>query len=69
MDAYSNDLKKTVLSWSVSLRYQLLHRYDVSNWSSFFTYQRDIPEMSQIGPSYWRTSWDDVMISQDGPER
>ena len=42
MDAYSNDFKKTVLSWSVLLRHQLVYRYDpydVSNWSSFFTYQ------------------------------
>ena len=36
MDAYSNEFKKTVLSWSVSLRYHLGYRYDVSNWSSFF---------------------------------
>ena len=34
-DAYSNDFKRTVLSWSVLLKYQLEHRYDVSNWSSF----------------------------------
>ena len=33
MDAYSNDFKKIVLSWSVSLRYhQLVYLYDVSNW-------------------------------------
>ena len=35
MDAYSNDFKKTVLSWLVSLRYQLVYRYDISDWSSF----------------------------------
>ena len=52
MDAYSNDFKKIVLSWSVSLRYQLVYRYGVSNWLSVFTYQRDIAETSQIGPSY-----------------
>ena len=63
MDAYSNDFKKTVLRWSFSLRYQLVHRYDVSYWSNFFTYQWDISETSQIGPSYWRTSWDLVMMS------
>ena len=36
MDAYSNDFKKTVLSLSFSLRYQLVHRCDVSSWSSFY---------------------------------
>ena len=46
-----------VVSCSVSLRYQLVHRYDISNWSGFFTYLRDVAKTSQIGPSYWRTSW------------
>ena len=36
MDTYCNDFKKTVSRWSVSLRYQLVHRYNVSNWSGFF---------------------------------
>ena len=52
MDAYSNDFKKTVLSWSFSLMYQLVYRYGISHWSSFFTYQLDIAETSQIGPFY-----------------
>ena len=52
MDAYSNDFKKTVLSWSVSLRYQLRclklveffyvpvrHCKNVSDRSVLLTYQ------------------------------
>ena len=39
------------------------HRYDVSNWLVIFKYQRDIAKTSQIGPSYWRTSWD--IVSDD----
>ena len=52
MDAYPNDFKKIVLSWSVSLRYQLVYRYGVSNCLSVFTYQEAIAETSQIEPSY-----------------
>ena len=36
MDAYSNDFKKTVLRWSVSLRYQCVYCYNTSNLLSFF---------------------------------
>ena len=49
MDAYSNDFKKTVLSWSVTLSYQLVHHEifyvqvrhcrNVSNRSILLTYQ------------------------------
>ena len=52
MDVYSNDFNKTVFSWSVSLRYQLVNRYDVSNGSSFFTYQCVGAETSEKGLSY-----------------
>ena len=45
-----------MLSWSVLLRYQLVRRYDVSNWSVLFTYQWDVTKTSQIGSPYWRTS-------------
>ena len=62
MDAFCNDFKKIVLGWSVSLRYQLEHGYDVSNWSTFFMYQWGIAETSQIGS----TSWNIVMMSQHG---
>ena len=60
--SFRYELKRlcSVLSWSVSLRYQLVHRYDVSNWSVLFTYQWDVVKTSQIGPSHWRTSCDDV---------
>ena len=55
-----------VLSWSISLMYQLVHRYDVSNWLVLFRYQRDVAKTSLIGPSYCRTNWDVVMMSQHG---
>ena len=53
-----------VLSWSISFRYQLVHREDVSNWLLLFTYLWDLAKTSQIGPSYWRTSWDVVIMFQ-----
>ena len=56
-----------VLSCSVSLRYQLVHRYDVLISSVLFTYHWDIAKTSQIGLSYWRTSWEVMMMSQHGP--
>ena len=55
-----------VLSWSVSRRYQLVRRYDVSNWSVLFTYQGDVTKTSQIGLPNWRSSCDVMMISQHG---
>ena len=58
-----------MLGWSVSLRNQLVHRYDVSNWSVLFTYQWDVAKTSQIGPSYWHMSGGIVMMSQHGPGR
>ena len=58
-----------VLSWSVSLWYQLVHCYDVSNWSVAFTYYWHAPKTSQIAPSFWRHSWDGVMMSQHDPGR
>ena len=36
-----------MLSWSVSLRYQLVRRYNVSNWSVSHTYQWDVQKPSQ----------------------
>ena len=69
---YCYDVSKT----SVSLRYQLVRRYDVPNWSVLFTYQWDVadtseigPSTSQIGPSYWRPSSDVMMMSQPGHGR
>ena len=55
-----------VLSWSVSLRYQLVPHYDVSNRSVLFTYQWNITKTSQIGLTNWRTSCDVTMMSQHG---
>ena len=47
----------------------MLRRYDISNWSVWTTYQWDVTETSQIGPSHSRTSRDVVMTSQHGPRR
>ena len=58
-----------LFSWLVSLRCQLVHRYDVLNWSVLFTYQWDVAKTSHIRPSYWRISWDVVMMSQHRPGR
>ena len=58
-----------VLSWSVSLRYQLVRHYDVSNWSCFSTYQWDVANASQIGPSHSRNCCNVVMTSQHSPRR
>ena len=44
----STSLQLEVLSLSVSLRYQLVRRYDVSNWLVLSTYQWDIAKTSQI---------------------
>ena len=56
-----------VLSWSVSLKYQLVCCYNASNRSILFTYQGVVAKTSQIGPSHWRNSCDVMMISQHGP--
>ena len=56
-------------SWSVSLRYQFIRRYDVSNWLVLSTYNWDVGKTSQIGPPQSRTSCDVIMMSQHGPRR
>ena len=53
-----------VLSWSDSLRYQLVSFYDLSNRSVLFKYQWDVSKMSQISPSHWRTNCNIMMTSQ-----
>ena len=58
-----------VLHWSLSLRKRLIYRYDVSNLTVLFTYQWDAAKTFQIGTSYWRTSWDLVIMAQHVPER
>ena len=55
--------------WTASLRYQLLHRYDVSNWSVFSTYQWEVTKTSQIEPFHSRTCCDVVMTPQHEPRR
>ena len=56
-----------VLSWSVSLRHQLVCHY-VPNWLALSTYQWDFVKTSQIGPSYSRTSCKVLMMSLHGPQ-
>ena len=69
--SFSYQLKRlcNVLRWSVWLRYQFVHRYNVSDWSVLFTYLQDITKVSHIGPTFWRTNWDVVMMSQHSPGR
>ena len=52
-----------VLSWSVSLKYQLVRRYDVSNRLVLFTYQWDVAKTPQSGPLYWHSRCDVMMMS------
>ena len=66
-----------MLNWSVSLRYQLVRRYDVSNWSVLFTHQLDVTQTSQIGLTILSTScavmvclsmvWGVQISHQNGP--
>ena len=56
-----------VLIWSVLLRYQLIPRNNVTNWSGLFLYQRDVTKMFHIGPSNSFISCDVIMMSQHDP--
>ena len=51
---------------SVSLRYQLVRRYYISNWSALFTYQWEVTKLFQISPPYWHSSCDILIMSQHG---
>ena len=68
MGAYFNDIKKTVLIWSVSLRYQLGHRYDVSNWSDFYVPERNCRNISNSS-TLLTHQLRAVMMTQHGPGR
>ena len=47
-----------VLSWSVSLRYHLVRRYDVSNWSVSLTYQLRRRDDVLAWSTTYRPIWD-----------
>ena len=66
---YQLKLLCDVLSWSVSLKYQLIRRYDVPKLSVLFTHQWDITKMSQKGPTNWHTNFDVIMMFQHGSGR
>ena len=58
-----------MLSWSVSLRYQLVCRYDVSNLSVSHTYQWGVQKPSQNRSVSLCTRCEIMMISQHDPWR
>ena len=58
------------LRWSVSLRYQMICQYNISNWLVLCTYQWDVAKMSHIDLSHWwwRLSMVHKVLTYMGPK-